>query len=77
VSIFFGREAAGALEHPAFPAPSILRGILFQQSSGIKCRENAEVWVRHCEERKRRSNPAQPQKNWIASLKLAMTKQVV
>ena len=28
---------------------------------------------RHCEERKRRSNPVRPHKDWIASLALAMT----
>jgi hypothetical protein len=28
--------------------------------------------LRHCEERKRRSNPAQSDKDWIASLTLAM-----
>ena len=43
----FGREAAGAHKHPAFPAPSIDEGP-FRQSSGKTCRENAEPRLVGC-----------------------------
>jgi|SRR5271165_1815263 len=43
------------------------------QDSGETRRENATSWIRHCEERKRRSNPEPQAWLWIASLMLAMT----
>src|ERR1700731_1170448 len=41
VSFVFRHEAAGALEHPVFPAPSVIGGTSFQQSPGDKCRGDA------------------------------------
>jgi hypothetical protein len=47
------------------------------QSSGETRRENGKSWIRHCEERKRRSNPEPLAWLWIASLTLAMTEALV
>ena len=39
--LFFPREAAGALKHPAFPTPSLGEGTM--DNSGRSCRGNADV----------------------------------
>src|ERR1700761_7190082 len=39
-AFFTAHEAAGAVERPAFPAPSEFRGHDDWQSSGTSCREN-------------------------------------
>jgi len=32
-------------EHPAFPAPSVFKGVSLQHSSGVLRREDAEAWL--------------------------------
>src|ERR1700686_2221391 len=73
----------GCSAHPAFPAPSSFEGQP-RKARATSCRENADAYpmfeirikfsTRHCEERKRRSNPSLIRCGfWIASLALAMT----
>jgi hypothetical protein len=45
-STFFGREAAGAHQHPAFPAPSVFRGTCIPAKLGqLMPRERGGVFV--------------------------------
>ena len=58
----FAHEAAGAPDTRHSLRPLVFEGDLLQdslQDSGASCRGNAKVcsYFRHCEERKRRSNP--------------------
>ena len=74
--VSFRTRGCGCSERPAFPAPSVLREAKrFLQNSDASRRENAELcfnWRRHCEERKRRSNPAScVVAKWIASRSLS------
>ena len=57
--VSFCMRGCGRIGRPAFPAPSDFRGQgTFRQSSGdIARRDREAVSLRHCEERKRRSNP--------------------
>jgi len=43
VLLIFAHWAMGAAKHPAFPAPSSLRGRRTMHHSGISCRGNAQV----------------------------------
>jgi hypothetical protein len=47
-STLFSTQGCGCGQRPAFPAPSISRGTMFLQSSGMSCRENAGSCVLCC-----------------------------
>ena len=51
----FYTRGCGCIGRPAFPTPFV--GRKYMHDSGVMRRENADVYPRHCEERKRRSNP--------------------
>src|SRR5882724_11429425 len=73
----FCMRGYGCIAHPAFPAPSIFEGGCFAKLGRFVPRECGGV-SRHCEERKRRSNPTfvlAGADRWIASLTLAMTRE--
>jgi hypothetical protein len=63
-------RGCGCAKHPAFPAPSVLRGACKTDNSGKSCRENVDA--RHCE-RKRfdtrhgRARPGHPRLTALAS----------
>jgi hypothetical protein len=42
-AFYFRTRGCGCIGHPAFPAPSVYRGTVFWQSSGVSRRENAEL----------------------------------
>jgi hypothetical protein len=57
VLYFICTRGCGCGAHPAFPAPSVIRGHKFLHDSGALRRGKANVclnYSRHCEERKRR-----------------------
>jgi len=54
--VLFRTRGRGCIAHPAFPTPSFGRMVLAQLGR-LTPRECGVVSRRHCEERKRRSNP--------------------
>ena len=56
-AFLLAREAAGALRHPAFPAPSFFRGTTSMHHSGTSCRGSADLCPTSLRGVKRRSNP--------------------
>jgi hypothetical protein len=80
VCFLFCTRGCGRIGRPAFPAPSDVQWVeVHWQNSGESRRENANLYLdnlRHCEERKRRSNPFFLVALWIASLALAMTAEL-
>src|ERR1700674_5342764 len=67
----FAYEAAGAPTHPAFPAPSVIRGHKFLHDSGALRREKANVCSCGCLKFEKqigeRQHPTMPRLNRLAS----------
>jgi hypothetical protein len=74
--LFFPREAAGAIRHPAFPTPSIFRADVFTHSPGaIRAAGCTDVFldVIARSESDEAIHSSFLVARWIASLALAMT----